>query len=115
MPALYVSAAINIAAIVYSHVTSREAKVAIFIFTALAITIDDPTILGDLSFEEFCYDLATGRIHEDDGYLGEYVRSLARVWKSFPRMSSGFIFSAGVSFVDACILENTYHEPVVSS
>ncbi|EMD31446.1 hypothetical protein CERSUDRAFT_162851 [Gelatoporia subvermispora B] len=114
-PQPYVSAAIDITALAYSHVTSPEAKVEIAIFTALAITLDDPAILGSLSSEDFCHDLATGRIHADDGYLGEYVRSLARMWKHFPRMSSGFIFTSGISFIDGCILENTYHEPIVST
>ncbi|EMD31444.1 hypothetical protein CERSUDRAFT_162846 [Gelatoporia subvermispora B] len=114
-PRPYVSAAIDITALAYSQLTSLEAKVEIAIFTALAITIDDPKILDNLSSEDFCHDLATGRIHADDGYLGEYVRSLARMWKHFPRMSSGFIFTSGISFIDGCILENTYNEPIVSS
>ncbi|EMD31538.1 terpene cyclase [Gelatoporia subvermispora B] len=114
-PRPYVSAAIDIAVIAYSYLTSLEAKVEIAIFTAIAITIDDPKILDNLSSEEFCYNVATGRIHADDGYLGEYVRSLARMWKHFPRMSSGYIFTSGIGFVDGCILENTSNEPIVSS
>ncbi|OCH89693.1 terpenoid synthase [Obba rivulosa] len=114
-PRPYVVTAIDITAMAYKHVQDFEAKAIIVIFTALAITLDDPEILAHLSSENFCLDVATGRIHEDDGWLAEYAKILSGMWTHFPRFSASTIFASGIDFVNGCILENTYHEPVVSA
>jgi len=114
-PRPYVATAIDITVMAYKHVKDSHTKALIAIFTALAITLDAPDILDCLASDDFSDDVATGRIHEENGYLAEYVRSLAGMWKHFPRFSASAIAASGLNFVNACILENTYHDPVVSA
>ncbi|OCH89690.1 terpenoid synthase [Obba rivulosa] len=91
----------------YAHIHDFDTKVFIAVLTSIAVTLDSPEFLATLPFEDFHYDVVTGRIQERSGYLGEFVRCLQDAWKYFPRFSAATIFTSGLDFVNAALLEST--------
>ncbi|KAH9926490.1 isoprenoid synthase domain-containing protein [Fomitopsis serialis] len=90
----YVASGIIIAETCYSHLTGTDAQVAIALYTALMVTLDDRAIFDELGAQEFPRMLCDGSAHRDQGLLGALTRVLVDLGQLFPPFGVGCIVSS---------------------
>ncbi|KAH9926486.1 uncharacterized protein B0H18DRAFT_1006379 [Fomitopsis serialis] len=90
----------------YSHLTSIDAQVAIALYTALMVALDDPEVFGVVSAHKFPQMLCDGSAHQDRGLLGELARLLVDMGRLFPAFGINCIISSTMRWFAGEMISN---------
>ncbi|KAI0937355.1 hypothetical protein AcV5_005283 [Taiwanofungus camphoratus] len=102
----YVVTAILITVMAYGHLSSIDAKLAVALYTALLVALDDPAVFDSLSAQKLPFRLCAGSAQRDGDVLGELSRNLAGMWGIYPDFAASAVCTSALRFVNACFLEN---------
>ena len=98
----------------YRHV-SMEARVAISLFTSIAVSMDDPEILASINCPNVHLDLCGGLDAKGntDGLALELMRILRRMWEYYPRFCASAIFLSTMQFLNISLLDHNPRDIVL--
>ena len=99
----------------YSHVSDVDARVAIALYMAILIALDDPAMFDSAEAQNFWCGVCDGSLLRSSGILGEYARIVLSMGRFYSSFSSGTILGATVRFLNGEMIgnpeSNTFVEP----
>lgn len=101
----HIATGIFIASTAYRK-NSMNVKVSIALYTAIAVAMDDPSIIESLSSRTYHYSLCAGTIPESPDLLAELSKILAKMWEHFPRFGASCILTSTLQFMNMALLGN---------
>lgn len=78
----------------YSHISDVDARVAIALYTALFIALDDPEIFDSAGAQDFWRGVCDGSLLRSSGILGEYARIILSMERFYSSFSSNAILAS---------------------
>ena len=98
----------------YRHV-SMNARVAISLYTSIAVAMDDPAILASSNCSNVHLDLCGGLDERGDtgGLASELMRILRGMWDYYPRFGASAIFLSTMQFLNISLLEHNPRDIVL--
>ena len=101
----YIPAATILTITCYAHIDDMDTKTQIVLFSALAIAIDDPSVLSSPAVRDFHRNLCLGSVRDDSGVVSRLMQILSGMWDFYPEFSATSIFTSVSQFVNGCFLE----------
>lgn len=104
----YVVTALILTITAYAHIPDLETRVAITLFTALIIAMDDPAVFSGLTPVEYHRKMCAGVVQQESGMLGKFTKVLQGMWDHYPSFTANTIYASALRFVNASVMENEW-------
>ena len=96
----HIATGLLMAKMTFRHVSDVDNRVAIALYTALFLSLDDPERFESLGAQAFWRGACDGSLLKESGLLGEYTRVILGMSRFYSNYSSGAILASTIRFLN---------------